>query len=328
MTEVRSFTPMPLDVALVSRLAKSQFLMDATTALARGTNPLEAALLAAVPLSDLGLPTLILKHDHQGYLGQIRHRATERLAQIVCLAPVPCDFDDEVHWLTLLEGLVEVAGRRGAQFVRAEVPESEYIAIQLLRRAGFAVNTRQVVYRYVPGNPLYPVPPRQVRLRHATERDTNQILALLGKLVPSLVQQAVPCGEQEQFAGLVVETRGEGRLVGYLDVIEGKVGYIIKPFLHPDIFGQEASQIFAEAIRSLSKSDRLPVYIGVLSFQDWLKTPLEELDLDVSESYAILVKPVVARVRQTDEIVQGARNALLSSLVSAIELGIDQDTTP
>lgn len=328
MTEVRSFTPMPMDLALVSRLAKSQFLMDATTALARGTNPLEAALLAAVPLADLGLPTLLLKDEHQGYLGQIRHRATERLAQIVCLAPVPHDFDEEVNWLTLIEGLIDVAGRRGAQFVRAEVPESEYIAIQLLRRAGFAVNSRQIVYRYAPGSPLYPVPPRQVRLRHATDRDTNQILALLGKLVPSLVQQSVSCGEQEHFSGFVVETLAEGRLVGYLDVIEGKVGLIIKPFLHPDIFGQEAAQIFAEAIRSLPKSERLPVYISVLSFQDWLKLPLEELDLDVSESYAILVKPVVARVRQTDDLTQAARNALLSSIVTAIELDFDQDTTP
>lgn len=328
MIEVRSFTPMPMDLALVSRLAKSQFLMDATTALARGTNPLEAALLTVVPLSDLGLPTLILKNDTHGYLGQIRHRTAERLAQIVCLAPVPNDFDEEVHWLTLIDGLVEVAGKRGAQFVRAEVPESETIAIQLLRRTGFAVNTRQTMYRYTSQIPLYPIPPRQVRLRHATDRDTNQILALLGKLIPSLVHQSVACSEQEHFSGFVVESLDTKRLVGYLDVIEGKVGLIIRPFLHPDIFGEEASRIFAEAIRSLSKAERLPVYISVLSFQDWLKAPLEELGLDVSESYAILMKPIVARVRQTDEIVQSARSALLNSLVSAIELGIDQDTTP
>jgi hypothetical protein len=326
MTDVRPFSPVPMDLALVSRLAKSQFIMDTVTALTRATNPLESALLAAVPLADLGFPTLIVRDEDHGFLGQIRHRTGERYAQIVSLAPEPDEMDDEALWLTLLDALIETAARRGAHLLRAEVTENRYTIIRLLRRVGFSVYTRQTVFRYQPGQPLYPIPPRRVILRSATEQDTNRILALIGNLVPSLVQQAVAGGDRENLSGLVVEQTDDKRLIGYLDVVEGKTGLFIKPFLHPDIFEDEATRIFAEALRSLPKAERLPVYFSILSFQEWLGVPLAQLGLTEGPRQAIFVKHVVARIRQTDEVVQAAREVIFGSLVNAIEFGVDKDT--
>jgi len=78
-----------MDLALVRRLATRQIPMDTTTALTQGVNPLEAALLTVVPLADLGFPTLVLRRDESGYIGQLRHRQSETHAHLVSLAPVP-----------------------------------------------------------------------------------------------------------------------------------------------------------------------------------------------------------------------------------------------
>lgn len=331
MSDVRPFSPMPFDLALVNRLAKSQFLMDTTTALVRGVNPLESALLAAVPLADLGLPTLVLREDDQGFLGQIRHRLGDKYAHLACLAPVPNNLDDEGQWLQLLNGLVQTAGRRGAQIFRAEVSEKETAALHLLRRTGFLVYTRQTIYRHRPEQPLRLEQPTRVRLRPASERDVNRVLALQGNIVPGLAQQAVPCiADRDHFNGFVAEASQDGRLLGYLEVVEGKAGYLVKPFLHPDIFEEEAARIIGHVLASLARSDRLPAYVTMLSFQEWLRTPLEQLGLEESDRQAVLVKHLVARVRATDseEIVQAAREIIFGSVATAIEINIDQDSTP
>lgn len=317
-----------MDLALVSRLAKSQFLMDSTATLTRGVNPLESALLAAVPLADLGLPTLVLRNDDHGYLGQIRHRMGDRYAYLACLAPVPRDLDQETQWLHLIDGLVQTAGKRGAQTLRAEVPESEDFVIHLLRRAGFLVYSRQVIYRHTPGNPIEAERPQRVSVRMATEVDLNRILALQGQLVPSIVQQAIVPNDKEDINGFVVETMQDGRLVGYVEVVEGKVGIMLKPYLHPDIFEDEATRIMAEILRSLPRIDRLPVYVTVLAIQEWLRLPLQRLHLEEGGRQAVFVKNMALRVRQTDEIVQAAKDIVFGTVVSAYELGLDQDPTP
>jgi hypothetical protein len=330
MTDVRPFAPMPGDLALVSRLAKSQFLMDNATAFARGVNPLESALLSTVPLADMGLPTLILREDDHGYLGQIRHRAGERHAQLVCLAPVPGELeDDETQWLHLIDGLVRVAGKRGAHILKAEVPEYEYEVIKLLRKAGFWVYSRQTIYRHKPGHFVEAPETDRLCLRWATDRDKNRILALQGNLVPSIVQQAMSPYDDEDFRALVVETLQEGRLVGSLEVVDGKCGLLVKPLLHPDIFEAEAQWTFTMALRSLPKADKLPVYFSIPNFQEWLRVPLQSLELTEIDRQVVLVKHMSIKNRQSDEIVQAAREVIFgTSLVSAIELGVDRDTTP
>jgi hypothetical protein len=284
--------------------------------LAKGGNPLEAALLAAVPLADLGLPTLILREDDHGYLGQIRHRAGDRHAHLACLAPIPRQEDN--CWLSLIDGLVQTAGRRGAHFLRAEVPEHEEVALQILRRAGFMVVARQTLFRHAPHQPIHAGYPQRVSLRWATDDDTSRILHLQESLVPALVHHAEPSLEKADFEGLVVETLQEGRLVGYLDVIEGRSGIVLKPFMHPDIFEEEAARIFATAIRSLPKAERLPVYFCIMSYQEWLKTSCTVLELEEGERQVIFLKYTTVRNRQTDEILLNARDIVLNSFATAV----------
>lgn len=327
MTDVRAFSPTPMDMALVGRLARSQFLTDTVTALTRGVNPLESALLSTVPLADLGLPTLILREGDHGYLGQIRHRSGDRHAQLVCLAPEPDVVGEETQWLHLLDGLVQAAAKRGAHSLRVEISERDFEIIQLLRQAGFWIYARQSIYRADPGSIYMVSDQERLKVRLATDRDMNRILALQGNLVPSLVQQLLPLPDEEDLHGFVVETISDGRLVGFVEVVDGKSGLLMKPLLHPDIYEDEATRVFAEVLRSLPKAERVPVYICVLGFQESLRLPLLSLGLIEISRQAVLVKHMTVKKRQTDEVVQAAREIIFgSSLVTAIE--IDRDITP
>lgn len=319
VTDVRPFAPTPMDLALVRRLASRQLLTDTTIALTRGINPLEAALLAMVPMADLGFPTLVMRDSEDGLIGQIRHRVGERSAHIACLAPIPQDNLDYVAWLQLIDGLVHTAGRRGAWTITAEVLEHEHSAFKLLRKAGFVVYARQTIFRRAPGPIRASSSLERLHVRPANEIDMIRVQALHAALVPSLIQQADPLPEINA-GSLVVEVIGEQRLLGYLSVIEGKAGLMVKPYLHPDVY-EEAEAILEHAINCWSKAERLPMYFAVRSYQDWLRIPLNLLGLVAGDQQAVFVKHTVARMENGTE---PARATLeFGTLVSSAEISIE-----
>lgn len=307
------------------RLASHQLSMDTTSKLARGINPLEAALLAMVPLADLGLPTLILREGEYGYIGQLRHRAGERNAYLACIAPVPQESNLPFPWVTLVEGLVQTAGRRGAMTVLAEVPETEFAAIEILRRSGFLVYFRQTLYQRLPQRATFSGGLKRVRVRPALDVDWTRLQALNANLVPSLVQQISPFPGDTQ-GGLVIEAVQDGRLLGFLGIVEGKTGVIIQPLLHPDIY-DEATLIFQQALALWAKSvERLPAYFCVRSYLEWLRRPLLSLGMAEGERQAVFVKHTVARLDHEAEVVRATREITLTTLAGTAEMILDSDT--
>lgn len=324
MTEVRAFSPIPTDLALVRRLAPQLLLMDATTALTRDVNPLEAALLSMVPLADLGLPTLILRENDQAYIGQLRHRSGERCAHLACVAPIPQIHHAPLVWLHLIEGLISAAGRRGAFMIMAEVNENAYPTIEILRKAGFMVYYRQTIYRRLP-NPIEgETHLRRFCLRPAQEMDWHRLQNLYANLVPSLVQQVTPFPEDSQ-TGLVIESLHDGRLMGFLERIEGKTGILVRPTLHPDTYDQ-ARAIFEQALVLWNKyATKLPIYFSVRSYHEWLGRPLIELGMEEGERQVVFVKHIVARVDPEAELVRGGRDVMFNTLVGSWEIRLDSD---
>lgn len=311
-----------MDLALVRRLASSQLSMDTSTALTRGMNPLEAALLTVVPLADMGFPTLILRDNEQGYIGQIRHRAGETHAHMASLAPVPDEALSYLPWMQLVNGMIATAGKRGAMTLTAEVPESAYAVFEILRKSGFSVYARQMVFQRLPAK-ITPAPaPRRVMVRPVVARDLAQLSSLYANLVPGLVQHADP----PQFfdtgrngtVSLVVEALTEGRVLGYLPVIEGKSGLVVKPLLHPDVF-DETEAVFGEALHLWQKAERLPLYVCVRSYQEWIGSPLQRLGFSLYEQQLLFVKYTVARVEKSTERLPVAVETLLGSLVGQLE---------
>lgn len=301
------------------RLASRQLLTDTTTALTRGINPLESALLAMVPMADLGFPTLVVRDGDDGLIGQIRHRVGERAAHIACLAPIPLESADFGAWVHLIDGLVYTAGRRGAWTITAEILEHEHEVFKLLRKTGFIVYARQTIFRRAPGPIRNSSSLDRLHVRPANEIDMMRVQALHTALVPSLIQQADPLPEISA-GSLVVEVIGDRRLLGYLSAIEGKAGLMIKPYLHPDVY-EEAEAILEHAINFWPKAERLPVYFAVRSYQDWLRIPLSSLGLVAGDQQAVFVKHTVTRMENGIEPVRATLE--FGTLVSSAEVSIE-----
>lgn len=292
-----------MDLTLVTRLAGDQLMMDTATALTKGTHPLEAALLTIVPLADLGLPTLVLRDQEHGYIGQLKHRTGDTHAHLVMLAPSPVNEVEPWPWVQLVEGLLQVAVQRGATTTIAELPETASAAFKILRQAGFVVYARQTIYHYQPSNAMSQEPLVRVQIRPVQSADLPHLQLLYAKLVPSLIQQACPLSKpniRNHDSSLVVQSVEDGRLLGHLGVVEGRSGLLMRPLLHPDIY-EEASGIFQQALALWPKAERLPLYACIRSYQEWLGIPLEDAGMHHLDRQVLFVKHMAVRVKPVFE---------------------------
>ncbi|GAB4417499.1 MAG: hypothetical protein Kow00106_13330 [Anaerolineae bacterium] len=286
--EARPITP--LDLALVRRLITQRLPLDTTQTLARGLPGMEGALLSAVPLADLGAPTVIIRNGEGGFVGQFRQRGGRAVAQLTFLAPEPQPAHLS-YWLQIIDALVTEAGKRGAVLVSAEVPEG-HAAFVAFRQTGFAVYSRQAILRRDPG----PTGVDPTLVRAESEQDAPGISLLYANTVPRLLQQAEPWPEAEQN-GLVYER--DGQIAGYLEVIEGKNGVVIKPYFHPEVYDQAAEVILA-ALAHLPRSAEVPVYLYARAYQDWLRGVLERVGFVACAEQALMVKHTAHRLERME----------------------------
>lgn len=289
-SEPRSVTP--LDLALVRRVLPQRMPLDMTLALSRGIAGMEDVLLSAVPLTDLGAPTVVLRQGDAGYVGQFRLPHDKSVAHLTFLAPHPQD--DTVHeWVRLLEGIVFEAGKRGAHVVKAEVNEDHAVFVAF-RAAGFNVFARQVILRRVPG----PVTGEHTgyHVRSQTEQDAIPVNTLYANTVPRLLQQAEPL-PGPNACGLVYERDGE--IAGYLVITEGKSGVVIKPFFHPEVYDQAAG-IVLSVLKHIPRAAQQPVFLYARAYQDWLRGALERVGFEAWTHQALMVKYTTARVRRME----------------------------
>jgi hypothetical protein len=284
LSEVRPF--LPIDLPLVRRLTPFGVSFDSMTSLTRGVHSLGDAVWSAVPLADLGTPTFVLRQDDRAYVGQFRHRSGEQHAHVTFIAP-ELDFQGEMAWLQLLDTMTQYAGRRGATTLKAEVAESES-AFLTLRQAGFSVYARQEIWKRVAG----PVPTSTVdMLRPETDEDAWAINGLYVSVVPRMVMQAdMP---PETGNGLIYERKG--RMLGYFSVQEGKCGIYVQSILHPDAY-DEVYSILASLLSHIPHAERIPVYMPVRRYQEWLQGTLDYAGFAPWTTQAVMVKHTVARI--------------------------------
>jgi hypothetical protein len=174
----------------------------------------------------------------------------------------------------------------------AEVDEDSPLFVTM-RTAGFAVYARQEIWRREPGALPFPYSD-PAELRESRDEDINSIQALYGTIVPRLVQPvAMP---PDDCMGYVY--RRDQRLQGYITVTTGKTGIYVTPLLHPDILYRDATAILAGVLGRIGRVDRLPVYICVRRYQDWLEDALTELGFSSCQPQALMVRHIAAGVRQ------------------------------
>lgn len=275
------------DLPALKRLLDAGVTLDSELALTRADD--RPDLLAAYFLPPRGLHTLVARGDRQTVFGQFRLRADDTHARITYIAPGLEHNADDTVWLNLLDAMAAEAGRRGAHMLTAEVDEHQEL-FSTLRVSGFAIYARQEIWRR-------PGPPRSlsmdaVELTVETEADAQGVQLLYSNIVPRLVQPIAlpPCHSE----GLVY--RKNERVEGYIAVSQGRGGIYLTPYLHPDVFS-EAAAIIAAAVASASRPARLPVYVCVRRYQDWLEDALVDLGFEPWTRQAVMVRHIAAGVR-------------------------------
>jgi hypothetical protein len=278
------------DLPLVRRLTAQGAFLDSELGLTRAQGGLQSAVLSSLFLPQSNLYTMLARSDNRPVVGQFRLCSNNHLAQMTFISPDVNATQSDTCWLALLDSLTAAAGRRGAHVLTAEVDENSPL-FETMRTAGFAVYSREVIWRHLPDEPL--VANEIAHLTPETDADALDIQLLYCHVVPTLVQQvAVPSAES---TGLVY--RNDGATRGYVTITQGRYGAYIVPYLHPDVVFHEAAAILAGAIDRVSKAQQAPVYVCVRRYQDWLDETLIDMEFEPWMQRALLARHIAAGVR-------------------------------
>lgn len=278
-----------VDLPLLRRLNEKSVILDSEIIFTRDSADTVGTFVSSVILPQRGLYTLVTRSGSLQVIGQFRLRSDDMHAHIIYLAPGSYEGEDTAY-LHLLDTMSREAGRMGAHALLAEVDEESGL-FETLRTAGFAVYTRQSVWVRPPTH--FDFDPGDVVLKEENENDLTGVNALIGSTVPSLVYQfALPPSDMPRL----VYRRGE-RVEGYIAYAEGRNGIYIIPYLHPDVI-TTCAHIIEAAIRMIPRYDRVPVYVCMRRYQDWLGAALHDLRFELHSNQALMVKHITAGVRR------------------------------
>lgn len=290
------------DLTLIRRLSERGVWLHTVSALAENFHPLRGALMSMLVGGEF--PTYVWKSengDHPGFIQlRIPHGATQ--AHILYLSPRCVDLIDGPNapgepapkhhdctlWLALLDEAVAGAGQRGIHHVIAELDERSP-EIQVLRRAGFAVFTRQDIWAVKAAD----YRPQALAARQLTRRcpdDEWDIQLLYANTVPRLVQLVEPEPSASDGDGWVL--RHDGELAAFVNIRHGSVATWLRLFIHPDAEA-EADEIVAAALEVSFAAEPKVVYCCVRRYESWLPGALERSGFTVCGSQAVMVRHTV-----------------------------------
>ncbi len=276
-----------VDIPLVHRLADGGIVLDSSIQCTRASDSVHGRLLSSL-LPTTQTHTLVARTPEDSVVGQFRFDDDGHNAHIIYMAPnIPPDHDDSA-WLLLLDAMTAEAGRLRAHTLSAELDESSPLFITL-RQAGFVVYARQRLWTVGTGREVRP-PHDPAAVAPITAADGHAVQLLYGLTVPSLLQQIA----EPPRNGFVY--RQDGKVCAFIGYEEGRDGYYMMPFVHPDVLPQ-ASAIIATVIASLPKTANRRVTVRVRRYQGWLNSSLEELNFRVAAEQAVMVRHIAVGVR-------------------------------
>lgn len=283
------------DLLLVQRLQAQGQVLDYERAQVDGVSPLRDALHAYLLLGTGSHRTLVMS-GKSAFAQYICPKGSNGV-RLTYLAPAPTEADHTGLWIDLLEQLTSAVGGQGLHHIVAEASD-DGTEMELLRRCGFGVFTRQVLFRLssppVPEDGLPPLP----GLRPWQSADDWGARVLYTNTVPQLAQQIEApvdniLNRSRWPHRLVLEHDGE--IIACLATRRGRVGNALRLFLHPE------ADVYIEALirhglATLAHVPLLPVYCRVRRYESWLRASLEACGFEPVSRTALLVKHTVARV--------------------------------
>lgn len=281
-----------VDLPMVRRLIEKSTLLDCELhATHMSPEAYHGVISSLLMLQQRGLYTFISRSEKQQAVGQFRYKPEDALAHIVYVAPeLDIYTRDDTVWLNVLDMMAREAGRVGAQALVGEIEEQDPL-FETMRAAGYAVYARQEVWRRDALN--YPSYHRPLKLTRATEEDSGRLSGLFMSTVPRLVQQYAL--SDLDLPHLIYEV--DGQIAASIAFSEGRHGIYMVPYIRADYFS-DAAAIVESALRALPRAGKLPVYLCVRRYQEWLSEALEGLHFTQQSQQAVMVKHIAAWVRQ------------------------------
>lgn len=334
------------DLGLVRRLSDQGTLLHAESALTRSCQPLRGALFSMLSRRDSS--TYIWREkagDAAGFV-QLYLPEGQTFAHLLCLGATPANSEtesdttvdpllNETAWLSLLEGAIAAVGQRGIHSLIAEVDESGP-ELPILRRAGFAVYTRQDIWLLeapsvgedgvtagtVIANSDSASPtsteeetPERPLLQLSAAADEWEVEWLYANTVPPLIQLVEPTPPQH---GQIWILRDEQELTAFVHIQEGSIAAWIQIFIHPNAYDQ-SSAIVRAAVELCHPDSNKAIYCCVRRYQSWLQHPLKESGFERCKSQAVMVKhianPVQSKVGELKRLLQAQRAQATSMLI-------------
>ena len=272
------------DLPKLVRYRHQGLFFDNALVLTRGPVLVPVGALISYLATATGIFTYLCDNDEKPdcpLIGQITHGNGMPFARLVFLAP---DAGLESNVLpALIEQSLRDIGERGAQHLLAEV-EEQAIAFESLRKVGFAIYSRQRIWRL---NADPAEEKRPSRWREVVPGDMISVRSLYSSLVPGMVQQIEPL-PKHQLEGLVYR-KGE-ELIGYAEVKRGSRGIWVQPFFNVDIAADDLKVCFVELLAALNARRSQAVYFCVRSYQSWLENYVEDVGAESSPLQAVMVK--------------------------------------
>jgi hypothetical protein len=283
------------DLALVHRLGERGAVLQAETALTSSRHPLRSALIHM--LVGGRYSTYVWKSDQDDRAAFVQLRCDEGNpgAYLTCLGASSDNSAsgdgaviDADAWLPVLDELVALVGSQGVHSLVAEVSETGP-ELPVLRRAGFAVYTRQDVWlrnRPVKRDVAGILVPRE-------PVDDWDIHALYSSTVPRLIQAVEPNPPLERGENWVLRESGE--LTAFAHIRRGPVGSWMRLLVHPNAH-TDVEDILEAALVTRQPDEGHPVYCCVQQHQSWLQAPLEAAGFELWGRQAVMVKHIAQRV--------------------------------
>jgi hypothetical protein len=219
-------------------------------------------------------------------IGQISYVNGSAYARLSYLAPE--NSLEAVDLSALLDFMALQVGKEGAFHILADVDESSQV-YPLLRRAGFAIFARQVIWR-LDGKAIGDEDP--VSWRPCRSGDVIGAHSLYSNVVPGLIQQVEPLPKRG-LKGYVHFQHGELR--AFVELKYGRNGIWVQPFVHPD--AESFDRHLIQLLRQLPGRSGRPLYICVRSYQSWLESAIAETGAQSGPQQAVMVRHLSVNLR-------------------------------
>jgi hypothetical protein len=305
------------DLIAIRHLQSHGVQLDLERAVLWPHTPLQAALMAHLPLSIIGAETIVLYPSPQdasrsatrrmravGFL-QARARRGRPEADVVYLAPALDAQDDAVSiWYRLLAECAQAIGARGGQRVFAQIALGNGIE-EVFRQAGFNAYAREEIFclRRWPSNLA-----KINLLRRQRARDGWNLLRLYTELTPRPVQLAEgtlsPEGhggkmgdwwDQSRGAGYILERDDE--LAGAARIRRGRAAYWLRFGLHPQA-RDHADDLLRGALALLWAAPHQPIYCSVRDYESGIATALASAGFEHQQTRTLMVKYITVRAKE------------------------------